>query len=113
MSKETWTTYNTCHLCYQPTTRGVEKQTCPVLVMSIRLDLDASCNENGPSLFSNPTPCFLVPVIIKCNELVTMEAQTLLDCGASTCFMYKELMQQYKLALMENNILVQIEVING
>ncbi len=42
-----------------------------------------------------------------------MEAQTLLDCGASTCFMYKELVQQYKLVLKENNILVQIEVIDG
>ncbi len=55
--------------------------------MSTRLDLDASCNENGPNLFSNPAPCSLVPIIIKCSKLVIMDAQTLIDYGASTCFM--------------------------
>jgi hypothetical protein len=42
-----------------------------------------------------------------------METQTLFDCGASTCFMYKKLVQQYKLALMENNTPMLIEVIDG
>jgi hypothetical protein len=57
----------------------------------VRLNLDASCNENGPNLSLDPTPYFLVPIIVKCNKLVTMEAQTLFDFGASTCFMDKEL----------------------
>jgi hypothetical protein len=57
----------------------------------MRLDLDASCNENGPNLFSNPTPYFLVLIIIKCSKLVMIEAQTLLDFGGLTCFMDKEL----------------------
>jgi hypothetical protein len=57
----------------------------------MRLDLDASCNENGLNLFLNPTPCFLVPIIVKCNNLVIMEAQALIDFDASTCFMDKEL----------------------
>jgi hypothetical protein len=80
-----------CHLCYQFTTKGVEKPTCLVLVETMRLDLDASCNENGLNLFLNPTPCFLVPIIVKCNNLVIMEAQALIDFDASTCFMDKEL----------------------
>jgi hypothetical protein len=42
-----------------------------------------------------------------------MEAQTLLDSHASTCFIDKELVQQYKLALVENNTLVLVEVIDG
>jgi hypothetical protein len=29
---------------------------------------------------------FLGPIIIKCNKLVIMEAQTLFDSSASTCF---------------------------
>ncbi len=39
-----------------------------------RLDLNASCNENGPNLFSNPTPYFLVPIIVICIKLVTIKA---------------------------------------
>jgi hypothetical protein len=62
---------------------------------------DASCNENGPNVFSNPAPCFLIPIIIKCNKLVIIEAQTFLDSNTLTCFMDKELVQQYKFALME------------
>ncbi len=50
------------------------KRACPVLVGTARLDLDASCNENGPSLSLDPTPCFLVLIIVKFSKLVTMEA---------------------------------------
>jgi hypothetical protein len=35
-----------------------------------------------------------------------MEVQTLLDSGASTCFMDKELMQQYKLYSGKEHIVV-------
>jgi hypothetical protein len=56
------------------------------------LDLDAPCNDNGPNLSLDPTPCFLVPIIVKCNKLVMMEAQAFFYFGASTCFMDKELM---------------------
>jgi hypothetical protein len=52
MSKEAWTTYNMCDFYYQFTTKRFEKQAC--LVGTARLDLDASFNENGPSLSSNP-----------------------------------------------------------
>jgi hypothetical protein len=49
MSKEAWITCNTCHLCYQSTTKGVEKQACPISIRIVRMDFDASCDENGPS----------------------------------------------------------------
>jgi hypothetical protein len=42
-----------------------------------------------------------------------METQTFFDFGALTCFIDKELVQQYKLTLMEKNTLVPIEVIDG
>jgi len=54
MSKKAWTTYNTCDFYYQFTTKGFEKQACLILIGTTRLDLDASFNENGPSLSSNP-----------------------------------------------------------
>jgi len=68
MSKETWTTCNMRHLYYQFTTRGFGKWACLVSIMITRLDLDASCNENGPSLSSNSTPYFLAPIIVKCKR---------------------------------------------
>ncbi len=58
---------------------------------TVKLNLDASCNENGSNLSSGETPCFWVPIIIKCNKLVMMEAQTFFDFGALTCFMDKKL----------------------
>jgi hypothetical protein len=66
-----------------------------------KVDLDATCNENGPNLFSNPTPCFLVPITIKCSKVVSMEAQTLFDFSSLACFINKELVRQYKLVIVE------------
>jgi hypothetical protein len=77
------------------------------------LDLDASYNEYGPNLSSNLAPCFLVPIILKCSKLVIMQAQTLLDSSALACYMYKKLMQQYKLVIMEKNAPLLVEVIDG
>ncbi len=42
-----------------------------------------------------------------------MEAQTFFDFNTSACLMDKDLTWQYKLALVEKNILESIEVING
>jgi len=103
---EMWTTCNTHHLYYQSTIRGVKKWTCLVLIGTARLDHDASCNENGPNLSS-------VPTYLKCNKLVTMQAQTFIDSGALKCFMDKELVWQYKLVLMEKNTLMLVEIVDG
>jgi hypothetical protein len=59
--------------------------------MIARLDLDASCNENGPNLFYDPTPCFLILIIVKCNKLVMIKAQTFLNFNTLTCFMDEDL----------------------
>jgi hypothetical protein len=92
MSKKMCSTCSTYDFCYQCITRGIEKQACLVSIKTMRLNFDASCNENGSSLFLDSTPCFLVTIIVKCNKLVTTEAQTLVDYGALACFMDKELM---------------------
>ncbi len=84
-----------------------------ILVRTTRLDLDASCNENGPNLFLNSTPCLLVPIIAKCNKLMMMEAQTFFDSSALAWFMNKELVQQYKLVLMEKSTPMSIKVIDS
>jgi hypothetical protein len=77
------------------------------------LYLDASCNENGPSQSLDLAPCFLVPIIVKCNKFVTMEARTLFDYGTLECFIDKELVRQFKLAQVENKTLMLVEVINS
>ncbi len=50
---------------------------------------------------------------VKCKKLVMMEAQTFFNFGTSTCFMDKELVQQYNFALVEKNTLVLVAVIDG
>jgi hypothetical protein len=45
-----------------------------------------------PTYLQSQHHVFLVPIIVKCNKLATMEAQTFLDYGTSTWFMDKELM---------------------
>jgi hypothetical protein len=80
----------------------------------MRLNLDASCNENGPILSLDLMPCVLVLIIVKSSKLVTMEAQTFLNSGASTCIMDKELVRQYnKLALVKKSTLMPVEIIDG
>jgi hypothetical protein len=63
--------------------------------------------------YLKPSTMFLVPIIVKCSKLVTMEAQALLDYAALACFMDKKLVQQYKLILVEKNTLMLVEVIDG
>ncbi len=58
----------------QPPIERVRKRACQVSVNITRLDLNASCNANGPKLSLNPSSYFLVPIIIKCNKLMTMVA---------------------------------------
>jgi hypothetical protein len=94
MFQEAWSICNACRLYYQPPIRKVKNQTCPVLVGTTNLDLDMSCNANGPKLFLDLAPCFLVLITIKCtNNLVIMEAQKILDFSALACFMDKKLVQ--------------------
>jgi hypothetical protein len=80
------------HFCYQSITTRVKKQACPISIGTMKLDFDASCNENGPNLSSNPTPCLLVPIIVKCSKLMTMEGSKFIDSNALACLMDKELM---------------------
>jgi hypothetical protein len=57
----------------------------------MKLDLDASCVQNDPTLSSKPTPYFLLPIIIKGGKSMIVQTQTLLDSRASACFINKEL----------------------
>ncbi len=75
-------------------------------------NLDASCDQNGLNLFSNPTLCFVLSIKTKCNKSTIMKIKTFFDYGASTWFIEKELVPQLKLPLVKNTMLMVMEVIN-
>jgi hypothetical protein len=51
------------------------KWGCLVSIRIVKLDFDASCDWNGPNLFSNPTFCLLFLIAIKCNKSMTMKTK--------------------------------------
>jgi hypothetical protein len=51
----------------------------------MKLDLDVFCVENGPTLSWNWTPCFKLPIIVKCNKFTTLKNQELFNSNAFTC----------------------------
>ncbi len=69
--------------------------------------------SNGPNLSSNPTPCFLLPIMIKRNNSTTMKTKALLEFSAFTCFIDKELVWQLKLPLVKKITPMAVEVIDG
>jgi len=59
--KEMCSTCNTCHnFFHYPKARREGKQGCPISVRTVKLDLNASCIQNGRTLSLEPTPCFFV-----------------------------------------------------
>ncbi len=78
----------------------------------MRLDLNASCVQNGLPLFSKPTSCILLPITIKGDESTTVQTQTLFNLGEFACFIDKELVRQHNLALVEKVTPVVVKVID-
>jgi hypothetical protein len=77
----------------------------------MKLDFNASCVQNGPTLSSKPTPCFLLPIMIKGGKSTIVQTQSL-NSRPSTCFIDKELVRQHNLALVEKMTPVVVEMIN-
>jgi len=74
---------------HYPRARREGKQGLPILIGTLRLDLDASCVQNNHTLSLEPTPCFLLPTMIKGDKSMIVQTQTLIDLRASTCFIDK------------------------
>ncbi len=93
LSKEMCSTCNTCHNFYNyPRVRREGKQGCLVLVGTMRLDLNASCIQNGPTLSSELAPCFLFSIMIKGGKSMILQTQALLDSRAFASFINKKLL---------------------
>ncbi len=102
-----------CHNFYHyPRARRKAKWRRQVLVGIVRLDLNASCVQNGFTLSLGLAPCFLLPIMIKGGKSTTMRTQTVLDSRASSCFIDKELVWHHNVALVEKATLVAIEMID-
>jgi predicted aspartyl protease len=65
----------------------------------------------GPILTSEASPCFTVPLIVKMDSN-SIIVHTLLDSGASACFMDKDFVNYHKLPLITNKHPIIIEVID-
>ncbi len=63
--------------------------------------------------FLEPTPCFVFPIMIKGGKSTTTRTQALIDLGAFTCFINKELVRQHNLSLVKKMTPMAIEMING
>jgi hypothetical protein len=57
----------------------------------MRLDLNASCVQNGPTLSSELAPYFLLPITIKGGKSMIVQTQTLIESKAFACFNDKKL----------------------
>ncbi len=55
----------------------------------------------------------MLSIMIKGGKSTTLRTQVLFDSGAFACFIDKELVQQYNLALVEKMTLMVVKVING
>jgi hypothetical protein len=60
-----------------------------------------------------PNIIFLLPIVIKGDKSMIVQTQTLINLGASTCFIDKRLVRQHSLALVEKTTLVVVEMTDG
>ncbi len=90
MSKEMWSTYNTCHFYCKAITWWIKKQ---MHVFNFTRD-----DEFGPwcvmwwkwsQIIFGPNTIVLVTNIVKCNKFVVMETQTFFDFGTFACIITK------------------------
>ncbi len=107
-------TCSTCHNFYHyPRAKREGKWRHLISIATMKLNFDASCVQNSPTLSLKPGPCFLLPIIIKGGKSTILRTQTLLNSKASTCFNDKELVWQHNLALVEKATQVAIKMIDS
>ena len=66
--------------------------------------------QSGSSFSAQPARCFTIPLFLGPKKL---KAITLLDSGASTCFLDEEFAKRHKIRLVQKSKPIQVEVIDG
>ena len=66
--------------------------------------------QSGSSFSAQPARCFTIPLFLGPKKL---KAITLLDSGASTCFLDEEFAKRHKIRLVQKSKPIHIEVIDG
>jgi hypothetical protein len=82
------------------------------IVGTVRLEKVAQSLIKGPILTSEASSCFIVPLIVKMDSNC-IKVHTLLDSGASICFIDKDFADRHKLPLITNKHHILVEVIDG
>ena len=76
----------------------------------MRLDLSPSLKHQGPYISSEPARSFTIPISVGRENIKTI---SLLDSGASACFMDMAFAKLHKITLQQKPNRVQAEVIDG
>lgn len=76
----------------------------------MRLDISTSKINPGPFLSAQPSDCFMLPLHLGIQEL---QADALLDSGASACFIDEEFTKLHNIPLVKKPKPVHVEVIDG
>ncbi len=74
--------------------------------------LTSVATSSGPILSFEPSRCFNIPLKINFHPH-SIKVKTLLDSGASACFIDKNLVKRHKLPIVLKKYLVTVEVIDG
>jgi hypothetical protein len=77
----------------------------------VRLEKIIQSLIKGPILTSETSSCFIVLVIVKMDSN-SIKVHTLLDSGASACFMDKDFVDRHKLPLITKKHPIPVEVID-
>jgi hypothetical protein len=108
---------STCNICYNfyhyQRAKKERKQGRLISITIMRLNLDTSCVQNGPTLSLKLAPYFLLPIIINSGKSMIVRTQALLDSKTSACFSDKKLVWQHNLASVEKTTQVVVKVIDG
>lgn len=74
--------------------------------------LTSVATSSGPILSSEPSRCFHIPLKIDCHPH-HVKVKALLDSGASTCFIDRDLVKRHNLPIVPKKYPVAVEVIDG
>ena len=89
----------------------VGKRECSVAIGTVRLEPSLVQTNSGPHLSSQPSHCFTIPLRLEPKK--KLQAQALLDSGASACFIDEEFAKRHRILLIEKPTPVHVEAIDG
>jgi hypothetical protein len=99
-------------LCLKNQSQYISKKLrCSVSIGTLQLN-SIEISQQGPFVTSGVVQCFVVPIKIYKNNM-TINANALIDSGATASFIDFNFIEKYKLPMKLRNRPTQVEVIDG